>query len=190
MELTTIAEVYTANKKVGDRFRDFANSISDSEAHAELEGEPWTLAALIEHVAMVEAGIAKMSARMIDGAKQQGTPSDGSYRMSDGFSTAIAENEGAKFEAPERVRPTGGVAIAESIAKLDESTAAISALQSDLEAYDVTAFTFPHPYFGPLNAAEWVALSGGHVARHHAQAVRLLEGVRTLLSGSPVPPAR
>ena len=189
MEFNTIADIYAVNQKVGGRFREFANSISETEAHAELDGEPWTLAALIEHVAMVESGISRMCAKMISGAKAQGTPSDGSYRISDGFRSALAENEGAKFEAPERVRPTGGVAIAESLAKLDQTGAELAAMRSDLEAYDVSAFTFPHPYFGPLNAAEWVMLSGGHIARHMAQAERLLEGVRTLLSASPVPPA-
>lgn len=178
MEFKTIDEIYVVNKKVGDRFREFANSVTDAEAHTELDGEPWTLAALIEHVAMVEAGIAKMCSRMIGGAKEQGTPSDGSFRISDGFSASMAENAGAKFEAPERVRPTGGVAIAESLARLDASSAEINAMKGDLEAYDVSAFTFPHPYFGPLNAAEWVMLSGGHVARHHAQAAAMLERIR------------
>lgn len=190
MEFKTIADIYSVNMKVGGRFREFANSISDAEAHAELEGEPWTLAALIEHVAMVEAGISRMCAKMISGAKAQGTPSDGSYRISDGFRTALVENEGAKFVAPERVAPTGGVMIAESLARLEQTGAELAAMQSDLEAYDVSAFTFPHPYFGPLNAAEWVMLSGGHIARHMAQAERLLDGVRTLLSESPVPMAR
>ncbi len=178
MEFKTIAEVYAVNKKVGDRFREFAASISESEANAVIEGEPWTLAALVEHVAMVEAGIAKMCSRMIDGAKAAGTPSDGSFRISEGFSSALAANEGAKFEAPERVAPTGGVAIAESLARLDKTTAALAAMQADLEAYDVSAITFPHPYFGGLNAAEWIMLSGGHAARHMAQAQKLLEKVR------------
>lgn len=178
MEYKTIADIYSANKKLGDRFREFANSISEAEAHAELDGEPWTLAALIEHVALVEAGISRMCAKMINGAKAQGKPSDGSYRISDSFSSALAANEGAKFEAPERVRPTGGVAIADSLARLDQTRTELAAMQIDLEAYDVSAFTFPHPYFGPLNAAEWVMLSGGHAARHMAQAQRLLEKVR------------
>lgn len=178
MEFKTIAEIYAVNKKVGGRFRDFANSISDAEAHAEIEGEPWTLAALIEHVAMVEGGIAKMCSRMIAGAKAAGTPSDGSFRISEGFTSALAANEGAKFEAPDRVRPTGGVAIAESLARLKETTATLAAMQPDLEAYDVSALTIPHPYFGPLNAAEWIMLSGGHIARHMAQAKALLETVR------------
>ncbi|MBK6751169.1 MAG: DinB family protein [Pyrinomonadaceae bacterium] len=190
MEFKTIADIYAVNKNVGDGFRRFARSISDAEANAEIDGEPWTLAALIEHVAMVEAGIAKMCARMVDGAKQKGTPSDGSYRISEGFRSALAANEGAKFEAPERVAPTGGVAIAESLESLDRSSAALAALQSDLEAYDVSELTFPHPYFGPLNAAEWVMLSGGHVSRHMAQAERLLDGVRTRLSESPVSSAK
>ena len=188
MEFKTIAEVYAVNKKVGDRFREFANSISDAEANARVEGEPWTLAALIEHVAMVEAGIAKMCSRMIDGAKAAGTPSDGSFRISDSFSAALAANEGAKFEAPERVAPTGGIAIADSLARLDETTAAIAAMQADLEAFDVSEITFPHPYFGGLNAAEWIMLSGGHAARHMAQAQRLLEKVRESEPPAPLLP--
>lgn len=178
MEYNTIADIYSANKKLGDRFRAFANSISEAEAHAELDGEPWTLAALVEHVAIVEAGIAKMCSRMIENAKQNGVSSDGSFRMSDSFLSAIAEHEGAKFEAPDRVRPTGGVPIAESLTRLDGSTAELEAFRSDLESLDVSAFTFPHPYYGPMNAAEWVMLSGGHAARHLAQAQRLLEKVR------------
>ena len=178
MEFKTIDDIYAVNKKVGDRFREFANSISDAEAHAEIDGEAWTLAALIEHVSMVEGGIAKMCSRMIDGAKEQGTPSDGSFCISDGFKAKLAENEGAKFEAPERVRPTGGVAIADSLARLDSTSTALASMKDDLKTYDGSAFTFPHPYFGPLTAAEWVMLSGGHVARHHAQATILLEKVR------------
>ena len=178
MEFKTIAEIFAANKKVGGLFRDFANCISDSEAQTLIEGEPWTLAALIEHVAMVENGIAKMCAKMIDGAKSEGKTSDGSFRISDGFGSKLAENAGAKFEAPERVRPTGGIVIAESLAGLGEASAALAAMQADLAAYDVTAFTFPHPYFGPLNAAEWIMLSGAHVARHQAQAAVLLEKIR------------
>ncbi len=178
MEFKTIDDIYAVNRKVGDRFREFANSISDAEAHAEIEGEPWTLAALTEHVSMVEGGIAKMCSRMIVGAKEQGTPSDGSFCISDAFKGKLAENEGAKFEVPERVRPTGGVAIAESLARLDTTSAELAAMKGDLEAYDGSAFTFPHPYFGPMTAAEWVMLSGGHIARHHAQALALLERVR------------
>lgn len=178
MELKTIAEVYAVNNKIGERFRDFANSISEVEADRKIEGETWTLAALVEHVAIVESGIAQICRRMIDGAREAGTPSDGSYRNSDGFNAKLVELEGSKFVAPERVAPTGGVSIAESLARLNNSTAAIAEMQADLEAFDVSGFTFPHPYFGPLNAAEWVLLSGGHAARHMAQAQKMLEKIR------------
>lgn len=178
MEFTSIAQIYAVNAKVGERFRALAATISETEANAEIEGEPWTLAALVEHVAIVENGITKMCSRMIEAATAEGKPSDGSYKISAGFAAKLQETEGAKFEAPDRVRPTGGVPIAESIARLDETTALINAMQSDLETTDVSAQTFPHPYFGPLNAAEWIMLSGGHISRHMAQAEKLLEKVR------------
>ena len=178
MEFTSIAEIYAVNAKVGEKFRHFAASITDAEAHAEVDGEPWTLAGLIEHVAMVEAGIAKMSARMLTGAREKGVSSDGSFRLSDGIRSAFAETAGEKFEAPERVLPTGGVAIADSLVRLEASSAELAAMQGDLEKYDVAEFTFPHPAFGPMNSAEWVMLSGGHIARHMAQAEQLLAKVR------------
>ena len=178
MEFKSIAEIYTVNAQIGERFKQFADGITESEANAVIEGEPWTLAALIEHVAMVENGISHMCSRMITGAKAEGKTSDGSFRLSDGFAAKLQENAGAKFEAPERVLPTGGVPIAESIARLDGSTAEIAAMQADLETTDVTLLTFPHPYFGPLNAAEWIMLAGSHVARHMAQAEQLLAKVR------------
>ena len=74
MEFKTIADIYAVNEKVGGRFRKFANSISETEAHAELDGEPWTLAALIEHVAMVESGISRMCAKMISGVARKAGP--------------------------------------------------------------------------------------------------------------------
>jgi hypothetical protein len=36
---------------------------------------------------------------------------------------------------------------------------------------------YPHPWFGPLNAFEWVALSAGHLRIHRVQIERILARV-------------
>ncbi|MBL8180098.1 MAG: DinB family protein [Blastocatellia bacterium] len=178
MNYTTIAEIFDANAHVRESFTEFAESISDSEANAVIDGESWTLAALIEHVAIVESGISRIAAKLIAAAKEAGKSSDGSFQMSDALAAKFRELAGAKFEAPERVKPTGGIAINESLANLAASTAAFKAMQSDLESYDFAGITFPHPYFGDLTPAEWLLVLGGHEARHMKQGQLMLAKLR------------
>ena len=39
-----------------------------------------------------------------------------------------------------------------------------------------TRAKFPHPWFGPMDAHGWLALSGGHLAIHRTQIERILKG--------------
>jgi hypothetical protein len=40
-----------------------------------------------------------------------------------------------------------------------------------------TAARFAHPWFGPLSAAGWYALAGGHLAIHRTQIERIVAGL-------------
>jgi len=40
-----------------------------------------------------------------------------------------------------------------------------------------TAVRFAHPWFGPLNAAGWYALAGGHLSIHRVQLERIIAGL-------------
>jgi hypothetical protein len=40
-----------------------------------------------------------------------------------------------------------------------------------------TAAKFSHPWFGPMDAQGWLALSGGHMAIHRTQIERILKGL-------------
>ena len=66
----------------------------------------------------------------------------------------------------------------ESIDKIRGNRINFDSLLSDLEAYDIADFKFPHPYFGPINAVEWLVMAGGHELRHLRQIERLLEHIR------------
>jgi hypothetical protein len=41
-----------------------------------------------------------------------------------------------------------------------------------------TRARFPHPWFGPMDAHGWLALSGGHMAIHRVQVERILQGMK------------
>lgn len=51
-----------------------------------------------------------------------------------------------------------------------DGLAAIAASSQDLP----TPLKYPHPWFGPLDAAGWHAMAATHMGIHHAQIVRIL----------------
>ncbi len=178
MRYESIADIYSANQKIDASFFSSLDSISDAEAHAEIEGEKWTIAALVEHVAIVELNMAKICAKLAAAAKEAGTTSDGSFAVSPNFVEKSMEIADVKLEAPESVLPIGGVAIAESVEKLKTSSADLDSLRSDIEGFDQSQSQFAHPFIGNMTAAEWLLIAGRHKMRHIKQIENLLAKVR------------
>ncbi|MEO6656282.1 MAG: DinB family protein [Pyrinomonadaceae bacterium] len=178
MEYNSIADIYAANRSIRKRFQRTVDGITSDEANAELEGEKWTVAALVEHVSIVEFNMSRICGKLLAAAKETGKSGDGSFSISPEFAAKSATIVDQKVEAPEFVHPKGGVAISESVEKLDGSTVELEAMRSDFESLDVTDHKFPHPFFGGLTAAEWLLIAGRHEARHLAQIERLLATIR------------
>ncbi|MGH9901771.1 MAG: DinB family protein, partial [Pyrinomonadaceae bacterium] len=74
-----------------------------------------------------------------------------------------------KYTSPEVVRPGGGVSVADSLARMRQTRAALSELRPRLERADLSAARYPHPAFGPLDLYQWLAFIGLHEARHLGQ---------------------
>ena len=174
MNYQTIEEVYAANDKIRARLLETLREISDDEANALPEGEKWTIAQIVEHLALVEDGMAKISAKLLNQARAEGRSSDGKARISDEFTQKAAGSINQKLQAPERVHPAGNQTIAESLAKLEQSRQRLYDLRPLFETVECSDHKFPHPAFGDLTAHEWLALAGGHEFRHLQQIKRRL----------------
>lgn len=174
MNYQTIEEVYAANDKIRAKFLEVVESISDEQANALPDGEKWTIAQIVEHVAIVEEGMSKISYKLLNEAKASGKTSDGSVKIGESFSKNAAEARDRKFEAPDRVHPSGNVSIADSIKKLEENRRKLYELKPLFETIDCAENKFPHPAFGDLTAHEWLALVGGHELRHLQQIKKML----------------
>lgn len=178
MTYETISDIYSANHKIRDKFLATVATITPDEATVLPEGEKWTLQQLVEHVSIVAINISRLCAKLLEGARQDNKPSDGSFSLPETFGQKAAEVAGIKVEAPDRVHPTGESTISESLATLTAATAAFDALRPDMESYDLSAHSFPHPFFGPLTAGEWLVMTGLHERRHREQIETLLVKVR------------
>jgi hypothetical protein len=156
--------------------------LSDERAGVLPEGEKWTVREFVEHIAIVDEGMMRICAKMLKAAQENGKASDGAAKFTEDFAGKMAAGRDAKFEAPERVRPTGTKSIAESLTKMDETRRKLEELRPLFETLDCSDQKFPHPAFGDMTAHEWLALLGGHEARH----IRQIEGLLAKIGETPI----
>ena len=178
MNYQTISEIYEANDKIRENLKGLLANLTDEQINALPDGEKWTVAAFVEHISIVDEGITRITAKLLGEAKANGKTADGAAKFSDEFEQKISAGRDAKFEAPERVRPTGTKTIAESLAKMDETRKSLEELRPMFESVECADFTFPHPAFGELTAHEWLTLIGGHEARHLRQLENVIAKVK------------
>ena len=177
MNHQTINDIYEANDKIRRKLTELISNLSEEQAAFLPEGEKWTIANLVEHIAIVEDGMTRISAKLLAQAQGAGKSFDGRVKLSENFAKKAAEARMQKFEAPERVHPTGKLSVAESLAKLEETRRKLNELRPLFETVDGSDFKFPHPFMGEISAHEWLTLIGGHEARHLEQIKNLLKKI-------------
>ena len=180
MNNQTIEDIYAANDRIRERLTELVSGLPDERTKILHDGEKWTLAEFVEHIAIVADGMAKISAKLLAQAQAAGKASDGAAGLSPGFAQKTVQLRDAKLEAPDRVGPTGTKTVAESLEKLRAAQKDLENLRPLFERFDSSDFKFPHPFFGDLTATEWLALVGGHEARHLRQIESLLQKTATV----------
>ena len=97
MKYQTIEEVYAANDKIRTGLLATIENISDEQANALPEGEKWTIAQIVEHIAIVQDGMTRISAKLLNEAKANGKTADGTVKISDDFSKKAAGAQKAEI---------------------------------------------------------------------------------------------
>jgi uncharacterized damage-inducible protein DinB len=177
MKYDTITEIYEANDKIREKLKNSITDLNDEQANFLPADESWTIANIVEHLALVEEGMIKICAKLLREAQIKGVKANGEAKISRNFLQKIAESRNQKVEAPERVRPTGTKTVSESLAKMDENRQRLKEIRPLFETVECSDYKFPHPVFGDLTAHEWLVLLGGHEWRHIQQIKRLLEKI-------------
>lgn len=178
MRYESVADIYSANQKFRERLLSVLGSITPEESITVPDGENWSASHLLEHVATVNNGMAGICKKLIEKAKEAGAVSDGTLAISPDFFQRVGAPGTEKLEAPERVRPGGGVPISESLERMAAADTAFEEMRSDFETVGLAEPTFPHPYFGGLTAVEWFVLMGLHENRHRGQLENILAKIR------------
>ena len=175
MNFPSVDYIFDENDRVRGKLKDLLANVSDQESNRSHDGEKWTVAQIVEHIAIADEGMSKVCAKLIKSSRDASLPSPGSVFVSDDFIKRSVDALNVKVEAPERVRPTGNASIAESLARMDASRTLLNQIRPLFVQFDGNAEKFPHPFFGEMTAVEWLVMIGSHEARHTRQIEQLLK---------------
>ncbi len=168
----SVAEIFVANDEMRCRLVNRLEGLNDAQQNFRATDEAWSIAEIVEHLHIIEKQMCALTMKLLTQAEAS---SDADAPRFDLESNPVSMQSYAeqaareKFQAPEAVRPTGTVSIAESLAGMQRTRASLRQLQTRLEAVNLSNATFPHPFFGALNLYQWLAFIGMHEARHLRQ---------------------
>ena len=172
MMYQSVGEIFAAIDDTRARLEEGVAGLNEAEQNFRPAPAAWTAAEIMEHLAIIEQQLVRLTETMLKKAEAAGPGSaEGETKAFAPFSLdeMIERSRREKYQAPETVRPSGDVPLAESLARLRRTRAALSELRPRLEQADLTDMRYPHPAFGPLDAYAWLAFIGLHEERHLRQ---------------------
>lgn len=128
----------------------------------------WSAVEIAEHVARVEAGVAKM---LVSRATMPLTATSDEVAESHLTPQKIAwvRVRDVKVSAPDRTHPTGTLTPGMVMGQLAGARAGLRAAFIAADDAVLDGAIIPHPFVGPLTLRAWVELVAHHDARHAAQ---------------------
>jgi hypothetical protein len=138
--------------------------------------ERWSVAEIIEHLSIVEGRVARVVGKMLGKLEASDARAVGSPFGPVSVSEFVERSRTEKYKAPDEIRPKGAP-LADSLAHLRDSRAALRGLRERVERVDGARAHFPHPVWGPLDLYQWLAFVGAHEQRHLDQIEALKEAM-------------
>lgn len=136
-------------------------------------GDGWSIAQILEHLAIVEDGSGRMFSRLVKEVEASGareTESDSVLGLNDRYQIAVSDQ---RFMAPEGIRPNAGLSPEESMARLDASRTRLKQAMQRASGLALGTVSMPHPAFGPFTAYQWLLATAQHERRHMRQIRRI-----------------
>jgi hypothetical protein len=172
----SVAQIFEEIDGTRERLRSRVEALSEEQLNARPRPEAWTVKEIVEHLAIIESRLLSMMKMMLAKVEAAGgATGNGPFEMKPfTLDHHIERSRGEKYTAPEAVRPSGTASLADSLSNLNRSREELRALRPRIEATDLSAATYPHPAFGPLDFYGWLAFVGHHEARHLHQIESML----------------
>lgn len=148
------------------------SGLNDAQTQFRPAQDDWSIAEIAEHIGITTDGFLRITYKLLKQAEAASAPPLAGLSLNHVLLDNAGRQNPLRFPAPERVRPQGGQAVAESLVKITRSLADFQVARPRLAATDCSQPKFPHPAVGELNAYQWMIVLGEHLDRHRGQIER------------------
>ena len=176
MNYTSVPQIFGVIDETRAKIYSLVEGLSEEQLTARPNPNAWTALEIIEHLALIEGRLVQLMTMMLTKAESAGAGKTDAPIEIEPFTLDefVERSRNEKYTAPEVVRPSGKISLAEALAQLRRSREELQSLRRRIETTDLSNVTYPHPAFGPLNFYGWLAFIGIHEERHLRQAQDLL----------------
>jgi hypothetical protein len=131
-------------------------------------GGGWTVAQIVQHVALIHGAFTKMLARAIESAAWSDNEPDPD-RIINGRRIQAALDRSAKVESKDMFIPVEPMSSKEALTKLETAFSDMVSVVRTAEGKALSDIKYPHYVLGELDMWQWIAFAGTHEARHAMQ---------------------
>ncbi len=131
--------------------------------------DAWSVAEILEHLFLVERGVAKLVALKAGEMQTLAAPPHEAPEMVPVELTRFMVDRTTRVSAPERVVPRGEMSAEEARAALLQTRGMLLDQLHTADGLALSGISHPHPLFGPLDLYEWIYMTGWHELRHAEQ---------------------
>lgn len=169
MKYQSIGEILEMIGGCHDRFERSVAGLTPEQENFRPAPDRWTIAENAEHVAIVNGGFVRLAAKLLKQAEAEQITARAGLEVSPLTMTDDGALKPGKWQAPEMVRPKGGMSVSDALAAGRQAIVDLTALKERLDAVDLTDKKWPHPLLGELNVYQLLVLFGEHEERHRLQ---------------------
>jgi hypothetical protein len=132
--------------------------------------ERWSAAELLEHLARVESGCARVIAKRAAAARESGIPAEhDESSMLGALDGRHVTDRSHKLTAPAIVAPAGGFTRDAALDAIAKSRAEFKRAIADADGLALGEVRHPHVVLGEIDLYQWILFVGQHERRHLAQ---------------------
>lgn len=158
------------NDEAREKLLNAVEGLTDEELNRKPSGDRWSIRQILEHLYLMEGGIAKTIQHQLakdDGHKAPDKPIERTVDRS------------VKVEAPDFARPANDfVTLHELKEKLTQTHGLLSKIAETAPDELLEVKSFPHPVFGDMNLKQWIPFVGYHELRHINQIQEVKEALK------------
>jgi hypothetical protein len=152
-------------QKTEQELMQLVSGVSDAQWAFKPAPERWSIAEVVEHIVLAEALLFDTAVTSLD--RQADRAWEATLVKTDLLRKALP-NRSRRVDAPAAIRPQQAMSRADVMARYAEQRKRALAYARDSDR-PVKAHTAPNPFFGDLNAYQWLLYIPLHNERHNQQ---------------------